>query len=579
MTEERAERRLMAILAADVVGYSRMVAEDEAGTLAKLRSVRAEILDPSIAEHGGRIVKTTGDGVLAEFPSAVDALRCALSIQTGMASRENSLRLRIGVNVGDVVIEGDDIYGDRVNIAARLESNAEPGGVAISGAVREYIVGRIDAAFRDGGQRELKNIDRPINVWLWSPENAAATPALASALPDMPSIAVLPFENMSGDAEQAYLADGIAEDILTGLAQVRWLVVNSRNSSFAYRGKNIDLKRVARELGARYVLEGSIRRAGERVRVTAQLIDASEDRHIWAERYDRKLEDIFDLQDEITTTILGAIEPELGLAEEARARRKPPESLDAWDRYLRGQWHQFRYTAVDNCKAQDCFRRAIEIDPEFAASHAGLAYACHHAIISDFSDDPATQIAEGVKAARRAVGLDERDARAYSVLARILCLNGEHDAALMAGRKAVELNPNNAQARFGNGQALTYAGESEEALAELDVAIRLSPRDPNLWAFMIVIAWALGNLERNEEAADWARRAAEQPNARLWPNVTLVAALGHLGRQDEARAAFSRFRAEYPERDLLAICEILPFRSPAHQAHLPEGVRKAGVLY
>jgi adenylate cyclase len=577
------ERRLAAILSADLVGYSRLMGTDEAGTLQRFTALRHELLEPLIAEHGGRVVKLLGDGLLVEFASAVNALACAVAWQNAVAEHEATapedrrFSFRIGINLGDIIAEGGDIHGDGVNLAARIETQAEPGGICVSQDIHRQSKGKVPVAFEDLGEHSLKNIAEPVRLFRALHSGAERVNASAP-LPEMPSIAALPFENMSGDAEQAYLADGIAEDILTGLARVRWLVVTSRNSSFAYRGQNTDLKRVARELGVRYVLEGSVRRAGERVRVTAQLIDAAEDRHIWAERYDRRIADIFDLQDEITATILGAIEPELGLAEQARARRKPPESLDAWDLYLQGQWHQFRYTAVDNLKAQDCFRRAIEIDPEFAASHAGLAYACHHATIEDFSDDPAARISEGVKAARPAVALDEKGAHAYAVLARILAMNGEHDAALMAGEKAVGLNPNNAQVRFGNGQVLTYAGRSEEALSELDAATRLSPRDPNLWAFMIVRAWAMGSLERDEEAAEWARRAAEQPNAMLWPNITLVAALGHLGRQDEARAACARFREENPEKDLLAICDILPFRDPAHRARLAEGVRKAGVL-
>jgi len=583
MTGKGVSRRLAAIVVADVAGYSRLMGADEEGTLATLKAHREELLEPGLAEHGGRIVKLMGDGVLAEFPSVVNAVRWAVAMQEGMARRNagvpdgSRIDFRVGVHLGDVIVDGDDIYGDGVNVAARLEAVAEPGGVAISGTAHDSVRRRLDAAFADCGEAALKNIDRPVRVWKWISERGGAGPE-ATAVAERPSIAVLPFENMSGDAEQAYLADGIAEDILTGLARVRWLVVTSRNSSFAYRGRNIDLRQVARELGVRYVLEGSVRRAGDRVRVSAQLIDAAADRHIWAERYDRRMADIFDLQDEITATILGAIEPELGLAEQARARRKPPDSLDAWDLYLRGQWHLFRYTAEDNAEAQGWFRRAIALDPDFAASHAGLAYACHLAVVEDFSNDPAANIAEGVKSARRAVALDDKDAAAYGVLARILTMNRDHDAALMAAKTAIGLNPNNAQIRFGQAFALVFSGREEAAISELDEATRLSPHDPNLWSFMILRAWALIALGRDEEAAGWARRAAEQPNAVLWPNAVLASALGHLGRVEEARAACRRFREENPGHAVTEIWDILPFQDPAHVARLDEGVRKAGVF-
>ena len=577
------ERRLAAILAADVVGYSRLMGVDEAGTLQRFTALREEVLEPLIATHGGRVVKLLGDGLLVEFASAVNALACAVAWQNAVGEREatapedRQFSFRIGINLGDIIAEGGDIHGDGVNLAARIETQAEPGGICVSQDIHRQSKGKVPVAFEDLGEHSLKNIAEPVRLFRVLHSGAERVDA-SMPPPELPSIAVLPFENMSGDAEQAYLADGIAEDILTGFARVRWLVVTSRNSSFAYRGQNTDLKRVARELGVRYVLEGSIRRAGERVRVTAQLIDAAKDRHLWAERYDRRMADIFDLQDEITTTILGAIEPELGLAEQARARRKPPESLDAWDLYLRGQWHQFRYTADDNSEALRCFRQAIALDPEFAASHSGLAYACHHAALDAFTDDPASRITEGVAAARRAVSLDDKDAMAYSVLARILSLNRENQAAMLAGRNAVELNPHNAQVRFGYAQALIFAGQAEAALEELVEAIRLSPHAPNVWAYMNFRAWALCMLGRFEEAADWARRSAEHPNSVLWPNAALISALGHLGRREDAQAAYARFREAYPDHDPVAIWDSLPFQDPTHRALFAEGVRKSGVL-
>ncbi|HSF93907.1 MAG TPA: tetratricopeptide repeat protein [Thermohalobaculum sp.] len=579
MSENDRNRRLAAIVATDVVGYSRMMGADEQGTLAALKALQAELIEPIVAEHGGRTVKLMGDGALIEFPSVINAVHSAIALQEGLAERnagrsgDSRILLRIGVHLGDVIADGADIFGEGVNVAARLEPLAEPGGIAISGTARDSLDGQLAARFGDAGERTLKNIARPVRLWQW---RAGRAPSSArAAVPERPSIAVLPFDNMSGDPDQVYLADGIAEDILTGLARVRWLVVTSRNSSFSYRDKTKDLRKVAGELGVRYVLEGSVRRAGERVRITAQLIDAAEDRHIWAERYDRQLADIFDLQDEITAIILGAIEPELGLAEQARARRAAPESLEAWDLYLRGQWHLFRFTAQDNAAALDHFRRAITLDPDFAACHAGLAYACHLSAIEDFSDDPAASIAEGVAAARRAVALDDKDAMAHSVLARILTINREHDAAVVAGQTAVGLNPNNAQVRFGLAVALTFTGRVEEAHAQLDEASRLSPRDPNLWSFMILRAWGFGCTGRFEEAAEWSQRAAAQPNSVLWPQAVLTSALGHLGRVAEARQAARRFSAENPDKDILAMWDILPFRDPSNAALMAEGVRRA----
>jgi adenylate cyclase len=579
------ERRLAAILVADVVGYSRLMGDDEAGTLERLKFLRRELVQPKITECKGRIVKLMGDGLLAEFPSAVEAVQCAVNIQQEVAEREpdisddRRIRLRIGINIGDIIVEGEDIYGDGVNVAARLESLAEPGGICVSRTVVNHVKGKVELDFEDLGEQQVKNISDPVRVYLVVLELPAGGSALGGeenlTLPDKPSIAVLPFDNMSSDPDQEYLADGIAEDILTGLSRVRWLFVISRNSSFAYKGQKLDVKRVAKELGVRYVLEGSVRKSSQRVRVTTQLIDAAIDHHVWAERYDRKLDDIFDLQDEITATILGTLEPELGAAEQERARRKPPESLDAWDFYLRGQWHLYRFTAEDCAEALRFFRQAIEIDPNFAASHTGLAYAHHLAAIEAFTDDPAKSLDAAVKAARRAVALDDKDAMGFGVLARILTMRHEHDAALTASQMGNDLNPNIAQVRFGHAFALTFSGRMEEAIDELDEVMRLSPRDRNMWSFMVVRTWALSALGRQEEVVDWARRAAEQPNSVLWPNLMLASALGQLGRRQEARQALDRFHQENPHIDIDDVCERMPFRNPAHVQTIAEGIRLA----
>ena len=378
---ERAERRLAAILAADVAGYSRLMGADEEGTLAALKAIRRELGDPKIAEHRGRIVKTTGDGMLVEFPSVVDAVRCAVEVQQGMAARntdvpaERRIEFRIGINLGDIISDDNDIYGDGVNVAARLEALAEPGGICISRVVRDQVRDKLDIAFDDRGEQQVKNIARPVHVYGIGPQasrlHAGETPAVpALALPDKPSIAVLPFQNMSGDPEQEYFADGMVEEITTAIARLPWLFVIARNSRLTYKGKAIDVKQVARELGVRYVLEGSVRKGGNRVRITGQLIDAASGNHIWADRFDGALDDVFDLQDQVAASVVGAIEPRLRLSEMERAARKPTENLDAYDLYLRALAQSYRYTEQGLGEAVVLLRQALAIDPSYAPAAA-----------------------------------------------------------------------------------------------------------------------------------------------------------------------------------------------------------------
>jgi adenylate cyclase len=380
-------RRLAAILAADVAGYSRLMGADEEGTLERLKALRRELLDPKIAEHHGRVVKTTGDGLLMEFPSVVDAVRCAVEVQQAMPDRntgvaaDNRIELRIGINLGDVIVEGDDLYGDGVNIAARIEALADAGGVFVSNTVHDHVRDRLPFVFEDLGEQQVKNIARPVRVYrvrdagttVKSP-SAPVPPVLT--LPDKPSIAVLPFANMSGDPEQEYFADGMVEEIITALSRIRWLFVIARNSSFIYKGQAVDVKQVGRELGVRYVLEGSVRKAGGRVRITAQLIDATSSVHLWADRFDRALDDVFALQDELTISVVGAIEPSLRKAEIERARRKRPDSLDAYDLYLRALPLASTAMPEDADKALPLLEEAIRLEPDYSAAHAVLAW-CH----------------------------------------------------------------------------------------------------------------------------------------------------------------------------------------------------------
>ena len=590
MTKPSVVRRLAAILAADVVGYSRLMGANEEGTLAALKAHRAEFMDSMIAEHGGRIVKLMGDGTLVEFPSVVDAIRCAAEIQRGMSERnlgvppERRIEFRIGINMGDVIVEGEDIYGGGVNVAARLEGLSEPGGICISGTAYDTAHDKLDLAFESMGEQKVKNIDKPVRAYrarLDAGPNAtgdvpgAETSALA--LPEKPSVAVLPFANMSADPDQEFFADGIAEDITTELSKFRSLFVIARNSSFAFKGRSIEVKDVSAKLGVRYVVEGSVRRAGNRVRVTAQLIDAVDDKHIWAERYDRDLEDIFAVQDEVTAAIVTAIEPELASTERQRARRKPTESLGAWECYQRGLWHLYQYTAEDNPKALDLLQRAIGLDPTFASAHAGLAFALYYHVILGFTGNRGSDIERAPEAGKTAVMLDENDTFAYVALGRVHTVRGEHDMAIAACDRAISLNPSYASAHFGRAHSLWQAGRPEEALQSHDEAMRLSPRDPLMWAVMASKAIALILLGRYDEGLEWAQRAERQPNMAIWALMSEISAFGLLGRTDEARAALERVRRLKPDVSLGLVDQALSFTHEADRAHFLRGLIDAGL--
>jgi adenylate cyclase len=582
------ERRLAAILAADVVGYSRLMGADEDGTLERLKLLRRELVQPKIQKHSGRIVKLMGDGILAEFSSIVEAVRCAAKIQQAIAEREANrpedqrIRLRIGVNLGDVIVEGSDIYGGGINVAARLEGLADPGGICISGKVYEEVRDRLDFVFEDMGEKAVKNIDRPVRVWRWineaSPMARKAGPQTPTLMiPDKPSLAVLPFDNMSGDPERAFFADGIAEDIITALSRFRSLFVIARNSSFTYKNKAVDVRSVGQQLGVRYVLEGSVRRAANRVRVTAQLIEAETGNHLWAEQFDRELEDIFAVQDEITQRIVGALQPEIGAAEWERARRKSPDSLDAWALYHQGIYHLYRYSKADNAEARRLFRQAVEQDDQFAAAYTMLAYACFMAVFDALTDYRVDQLTESFDMAQKAVRLDGRDAMAHAILGRVLSMRHQHDLAIAECDKAIELNPNLSQAQFGRGLALVLAGRPGEAVANLENAARLSPRDPNYYAFLLIFAWADLLQGRYDGALEWARRAVAQPNSGVWGNATLAIALAHLDRREEAREALDALIEEKPDMALSFIAETLPFRRESDRLIFEDGLRRAGL--
>jgi adenylate cyclase len=548
MAGERVERRLAAIFAGDVAGYSRLMGADEEGTLARLNAHRREFLEPTIAENRGRIVKRTGDGVLVEFMSAVDAARCAIQTQRGMARRNEGIAgdqridLRIGIHVGDIMIEDGDIFGDGVNIAARLENIAPPGGLCISDDAYRQVRDRLDADFQDIGEQELKNIARPVRVYRWRPNSQAplAQASTASlALPDKPSIAVLPFQNMSGDPEQDYFADGMVEDIITGLSRIKWLFVIARNSSFIYKGKAVQVKQVGQELGVRYVLEGSVRKAADRVRITGQLIDAATGTHVWAERYDRKSDDIFALQDEITLSVVGAIEPSLRLAEIERVKRKRSDSLDAYDLVLQAQPDVYSRLPAPSAKALVLLEKALALDPDYALAHA-YAAECLHSLHIRGGMRPEHRTA-AIRHAEAALAHGSDDASALAFAGFVIGMD-KHDraAAFTAFDAALAVSPSSAVTYILGSVILAFGGEGGRAIEWADRAMRLSPFDP--YRATAFVASAIGHFQygQYEEAAAAGRKAIQATPGFSVCHMTLAAPLAKLGRLDDAKAAAAR---------------------------------------
>jgi adenylate cyclase len=546
MTEVR--RRLAAILAADVVGYSRLMGSDEEGTLVAVKALHRSLIEPAIAEHRGRIVKTTGDGILVEFASSVDAVRCALRIQRALPEHnaqlppDKAIEFRIGVHAGDIISEDGDVFGDGVNIAARLESIAAPGGVCISDDAYRQVRDKVDVAFEDSGEQELKNIARPMRVYRFGREAPArdmVAPASGLALPDKPSIVVLPFQNMSGDPEQEYFTDGMVEDITTGLSRFKWLFVIARNSAFTYKGNPVDVHKVGRELGVRYVLEGSVRKAAGRVRITAQLIEAETRKHIWAEKYDRALDDIFALQDEITVSTVAAIEPSLRQAEIERAKRKRPESLGAYDFVLRATPFVDTLMPDESLKAIPLLERALALDPDYAVAH-GYAAMCHEILYVRAGRREENRI-KSVRHGHAAISLGPDDAVALTCGGNAIGMV-EHDRALAqeAFEAALAISPSTASAYMWGALNLGWAGEAEHAIEWGERGIRLSPMDASMIASLH--GMFLGHFLRGryEEAATAARRAVRSKPGFSISYMMLAAALSKLGRVDEAKAAAKR---------------------------------------
>jgi adenylate cyclase len=551
LAEERVERRLAAILCADVVEYSRLMGADEEKTLAALKSHRRELIDPLIGQHRGRIFKTTGDGMLIEFASVVDAVRCAVVVQRGMEDRNANLpegeriRFRIGINLGDVMVDEGDMFGDGVNVAARIEALAAPGEICVSYSVREQVGEKLPVRFTDLGEHGVKNIARPVRVYRVEkgaePHAGAVEPPTRDSLglADRPSLAVMPFTNMSGDAEQEYFVDGIVEDIITGLSRLKWLHVVARNSTFAYKGRAVDLKQVGRELGVRYVLEGSMRKAGNRVRVTAQLIAAASGTHVWAERYDRALDDIFELQDEITLSVVGAIEPSLLHAEIERAKRKRPDSLDAYDLYLHALPHVRVFMPSEADKALALLRQALSIQPDYPAAHAAAAM-CHEVryMRGGLQEVDKEGALEHARAAIEA-GADDSETLANAGFAIGLVAH-DYDTAMNAIDRALQINGTSAYALNLGATILGHAGRAERAVEYAERALRFSPLDP--WIAHSYAALGIAHCPAsNWEGVAAACGKAIQANPRFsLPLVLQAAALCLLGREDEARAAARR---------------------------------------
>jgi adenylate cyclase len=545
-----ATRRLAAILAADVAGYSRLIGADEGGTLQALKAIRAELIDPTIAAHNGRLVKTTGDGLLVEFSSVVDALQCATEVQAGMAERSAAaaankrIEYRIGINVGDIAVEDGDIFGDGVNVAARLEALAEPGGICVSARVQEDAAGKLDLAFEDLGEQALKNIARPVRVYrvATGPVSATAAETPALALPDKPSIAVLPFANMSGDPEQEYFADGMVEEIIRALSRIRWLFVIARNSSFTYKGPAVDVKQVGRELGVRYVLEGSVRKAGGRVRITAELIDAIGGTHLWADRFDGSLEDVFELQDKVASSVAGVIEPTLQAAEIRRSGDRPTSELTAYDFYLRALAHWGSRSREHTVQALDLLEQAIAIHPHYGPALSWAAM-CHMTLVRDgWAEEPEASRHKGIDLARRALEAGENDPRILVNAANVLATFGDamgtfgEDIGAMIGLvdRAPALNPSYARGWLVSGLLRVFAGQHDLAIEHVETSLHLSPREltgtplmssPYLDRPLVPLAVALPPLLENIEADLTNKKLEATEERRLRRRADLIRGL------------------------------------------------------
>ena len=580
---DRVERKLSAILVADVAGYSRLMGIDEEGTLTRMTAYRRDVVDPGVFRNRGRIVKNTGDGLLAEFASVIDAVRCAVEVQTDMAERNSGdaedqrISFRIGINVGDIVEQDGDIFGDGVNIASRLEGIAEPGGICVSGRVQEDAAGKVEFTFEDMGEQVLKNIARPVRAFrLLFKQPAPFGMAMHPMSSDKPSIAVLPFQNMSGDPEQEYFGDGIAEDIITALSKLRGFFVIARNSTFAYKGKVPNIRQVARELGVRYVLEGSVRKAGARLRVTGQLIDATSDNHIWAERYDRPMADIFAVQDEITASVVAAIEPQLYAAEGLRLQSKQPESLDAWGCVVRAMPYIWTWVAQNEDDGVNLLHRAIKLDPSYARARSLLAWAFATRVVLGNMDFE-RGISDALVLAQRAIDLDPDDPWGHLAAGYVYSFSRRFGPAVEELNEALQRNPNFAFARMFLGCAYGYAGLADEGHRELEIATRLSPRDHTQAANLSIEGLCHFVAGRYIEAVIAERRAVQLRSNFGTAWRTLTAAAGLAGDLELARQGLAECRRLQPDVSLAWVEKYYPMIQIEDRTRYIEGLRRAGL--
>jgi len=582
MVEKFSNHKLTAILYADVAGYSRLTSQDEMGTHQRVMGI-LDYASEAIKKGQGTVLRYAGDAILAESSSVLRLVQTAVDIQRELESRnvefsaENKIQIRMGLHIGEVLQDRGEIFGDGVNLAARLEAAAQPGGICISAAVYEQIKGKLSEKFVDGGNQSFKNIANPVHIYFWATEAAAVEISKDLTLPSKPSIAILAFENMSNDPEQNFFAEGISEDIITELSRFRSFFVIARNSSFSFKAQSTHVKEIGRKLGVRYIVEGSVRRAGDRVRITAQLIDAIEDKHLWADRYDRQSGDIFAVQDEVTQAIVTTIEPQLISSERQLARRKHTENLNAWESYQRGLWHIFQYNPEDTIKALEFLEKAIQLDPNFSSAHGGVAFAMYVHLLTDISQDRAGDLERGLKAGLTAVSIDENDPFAHAGLGRIRIIRAEHKQAIASFERAIELNPSFAIAHYGKAHSQWHCGHPDKAINAHDEAIRLSPHDPLMWTFLASKAIALFMLQRYEEALDCSHRAQQYPINAIWAYMGELATLGVLDRQEEAREALKRALILQPDLSISFIKQALPITHVASRDHFIGGLVNAGV--
>ncbi len=630
MSEEGVERKLTTIIAADVVGYSRLMGEDEVGTLAALKAHRQELIEPKAAQYHGRTIKLMGDGALMEFASVVDAVVFAVEVQLAMSARntdvpeDRQIHYRIGINIGDIIVEGDDIYGDGVNIAARLESLAEPGGICVRRNVRNQVRDKLDLDYEDRGEIKVKNIVRPIRVfsvvlddkaealvtqvvaapimtghrrWLaiaavlvlglvaagglawWQPWGPDVEPAsvekMVLPLPDKPSIAVLPFDNISGDPEQEYISDGITDDLIIDLSRISGLFVIARHSVFTYKGRAVKVQEVGRDLGVRYVLEGSVRKAGDRVRINAQLVDALNGRHLWADRYDREITDVFALQDEVVQKIVAALAVELTVGEEERLRWAAKANPEAYDMLLRGLEQLRRYTRETNAEAREFFEKAIALDSNYARAHANLAFTYAMDVQYGWADAPDQAIVRALKIADDALALDATVRQIHFTLGNIHLFNKNHEQSIAACRRALELDPNYADAYGQLALTLNYAGRPEEALEAIHKAMRLDPRQP--FVYLRIKGQTHYQMGRYDAAIAEFERVVERNPAASEGHLFLAAAYAQVGRIEDAEWEAQEILTLLPNFTLARMRQREPYKDPAHLDHYIEGLRKAGL--